>query len=259
MTAQSHIESVASRAVLDQSEKNSISKSISSLSTRLDLYFGADVSEQLQFGSSTRGTILPRAMDLKSDIDYLIVFDDDEAKPQTYINRLKRFAEKYYGSSQIAQSHPTIVLSLNHIHFDLVPARKSYIFEYKIPAPSASYSDWVYTSPKDFNIQLSEKNKNCVYKLKPAIRVLKYWNALSGYIFDSYELEKWCVDRYYFFCNTTKDYFFHMINSLSLGWDAAQWRKNKLERAQLIVQNTKDFDSQGMSISAENEIKKLIP
>lgn len=259
MTVQSHIEVVANRAILSQIEKTSISTSINTLSTRLSSYFVASIDEQLQFGSSTRGTILPRQMDLRSDIDYLIVFNDENAKPQTYINRLKRFAEKYYISSQIVQSHPTIVLSLNHISFDLVPARKGFFKEYNIPAPASSYSEWMSTSPKEFNTKLTDRNKDCNFKLKPAIRVLKYWNARSGYVFDSYELEQWCADQYFWFCNTTKDYFYSLIDSVSLDWNAAQWRKEKLERAKNIVTNTKDYDSKNMPISAENEIKKIIP
>jgi len=259
MSAQSHIELVSNRALLSQVEKDSIATSISTLKARLNSYFGANLSEQLQFGSSTRGTILPREMDSRSDIDYLIVFSDEEAKPQTYINRLKRFAEKYYTSSQITQSHPTIVLSLNHIKFDLVPARIGFFSEYKIPAPSSTYSEWTTTSPKEFNTQLSDKNKDCSYKLKPAIRVLKYWNARSGYVFDSYSMEQWCADQYYLMCYSTKDYFYSMIDKLSLDWGAAQWRKDKVDRAKQIVTNAKQYDTDSMPASAEQEIRKLVP
>src|SRR5690606_40140815 len=58
----------------------------------------------------SRGTILPRSMDEQSDIDYMVVFSDGSATPQTYLNRLKTFVEKRYGSSEIYQSSPTIVL-----------------------------------------------------------------------------------------------------------------------------------------------------
>ncbi|WP_328516178.1 SMODS domain-containing nucleotidyltransferase [Ralstonia pseudosolanacearum] len=53
-----------------------------------------------------------RAMDDRSDIDYMVVFSDSGATPQTYLNRLKIFVEKRYGSSEIYQSSPTIVLEL---------------------------------------------------------------------------------------------------------------------------------------------------
>lgn len=259
MTVQSHIEALANRAILPQVEKDSIATSIYTLRSRLNAYFPNGISEQIQFGSSTRGTILPRGMDQRSDIDYLIVFKDDESRPQTYISRLKRFAEKYYTTSQIAQSHPTVVLKLNHISFDLVPAINSYWNEYQIPAPSSSYTDWLGTSPREFNTHISERNKNCSYKLKPAIRVLKYWNALSGYVFDSYTLEQWSTDQNFFFSTTVKDYFFDLINSLSLNWGDAQWKKDRVQRAQRIVRTTQDYLRQNLPLSAEIEIKKLVP
>jgi len=111
MTVQSYLDNRASSAILSQAEKNSINTSITTLSSRVALYFYGDISEKFQFGSSTRGTILPRTMDSRSDIDYMIVFKDEDSTPQTYINRLKRFAEKYYSSSEIAQSYPTVVLN----------------------------------------------------------------------------------------------------------------------------------------------------
>jgi len=259
MTVQSHIDSVASRALLSSGEKSSIATSILTLKNRLNSYFGLGLSEQLQFGSSTRGTILPREMDSRSDIDYMIVFKDENSRPQTYINRLKRFAEKYYYKSEIAQSHPTVVLKLSHIRFDLVPAIKSYVEEYRIPAPSSSYEEWMATAPKEFNSILSGKNTSCNYKLKPAIRVLKYWNSQAGYVFDSYSLEKWCASQYFFQCSTTKDHFFDLVGNLALDWTAAQWRKDKLERAKKIVAQTKEYEFDGMPYSAEAEIKKLIP
>ncbi len=260
MSVQTYLDDRASSAVLSQDEKDSISTSISTLYTRLGNHFSADISERFKFGSFTRGTILPRSMDSHSDIDYMIVFKDKDSKPQTYINKLKRFAEKYYYSSEITQSHPTVVLKLNHIKFDLVPAIKSYteeyIEEYRIPS---SFTDWVATSPNVFNSKIFEENKNKNYKLKPSIRLLKYWNALSGYIYESYKLEQWAVDQHCFCCLSTRDYFFDFIEGLDLNWWAAQWRKDKLARAKKIISNTKYYEENDMSTSAESEIKKLIP
>jgi len=129
MTVQSYLDQRSSEAILSDKEKTSIFLSIETLKLRLNSYFSDALKEHFQFGSSTRGTILPRSMDSHSDIDYMIVFDDESSKPQTYIDRLKRFAEAYYSTSEIHQSHPTVVLKLNHIHFDLVPAIDSYLDE----------------------------------------------------------------------------------------------------------------------------------
>lgn len=259
MSVQTHLSSRASSAILSDSEKTSIDTSISTLQSRLKSYFGSDATTHFRFGSSTRGTILPRSMDVNSDIDYMIVFADEDSKPQTYVSRLKRFAENYYASSDIAQSHPTVVLKLNHIRFDLVPAIKSYSEEYRIPAPASSYQDWMSTSPNDFNSTLTAANTRCSYNLKPAIRLLKYLNALAGYVFDSYSLEKRAAGRYFSYCSTVRDYFFALVEDISLDWNAAQWRKDKLERAKAIVKKTKEYEQSELPATAEKEIKKLIP
>lgn len=191
----------------------------------------------------------------------MVVFKDEDSKPQTYFSRLRRFADKYYYSSEIAQSHPTVVLKLNHIKFDLVPAIKSYLEgeEYRIPAPTSSYEDWMWTAPNAFNSQLTSANVACNYKLKPTIRLLKYWNARSGYVFESYGLEKWAAGQSFWLCSTVRDYFIHAIESMSLEWGAAQFRRERVERAKRIVEKTKELENSGLPLSAEAEIKKLIP
>jgi hypothetical protein len=75
----------------------------------------------------------------------MIVFDTSEGqkKPQTYLNRLRRFAELKYSTSEVFQSSPTIVLSLNHISFELVPA--IYNYGYQIPSPASSWEEWMST------------------------------------------------------------------------------------------------------------------
>lgn len=79
----------------------------------------------------------------------MVVFEKGGYNPQTYLDRLKRFVEQRYGSSEIYQSSPTIVLELNHIKFDLVPALHQYGTTYNIPnGPSA----WQSTNPNDFNV-----------------------------------------------------------------------------------------------------------
>ncbi|MCO6466724.1 MAG: nucleotidyltransferase domain-containing protein [Bradyrhizobiaceae bacterium] len=259
MSVQTHLTSKAGSAILSEKERSSISSSVDTLRNRLDLHFGDDISEQFVFGSSTRGTILPRNMDSQSDIDYMIVFADNTYKPQTYVSRLKRFAEKYYSSSDIVQSHPSVVLSLNHIKFDLVPAIEGFFYEFRIPAPQTSFLEWMGTSPRDFNTKLTSANTRCDSKLKPAIRLLKYWNARSGYVFDSFSLEQWAAGRYFFFCTSLRDYFFDLVENLSVEWNSAQWRKDRIEQAKSIVSRVNEYELNGKPALAEQEIKKLVP
>jgi hypothetical protein len=255
MTVNSYLTSRASNAVLSTAEQASINTSITTLQSRLNSYFGDNLSGHFRFGSSTRGTILPRSMDSASDIDYMIVFKEGGYAPQTYLNRLRTFVDKYYASSDVKQSSPTIVLELNHIKFDLVPALSSVWSGYQIPKRP---NDWQATNPNDFNASLTAKNTSSQSLIKPTIRLMKYWNAKNGYVFDSFSLEKWIVDQSYWLASTQRDYLFATIDKLPTPTDT-QWRKERVERAKKIVSDTRAWEASGYPVSAEGEVKKLIP
>ena len=255
MSVITYLQGRASAAVLSSTEESSITTSISTLKSRLSSHFGTGVSEQFRFGSSTRGTILPRSLDEHSDIDYMVVFPDSGYTPQTYLDRLKRFAELYYSSSDIQQSSPSVVLQLNHIKFDLVPALKQPFWAYKIPKGPGGWQD---TNPNDFNATLTAKNTAELYMIKPAIRLAKFWNASNGYIYDSYLLEKYVVDLTYYGVVNLRDYLFTIFDHLSLSYDQPQWRKDKLARAKETIAKVRQLERDDMPHSAEAEIKKLI-
>lgn len=255
MSVLSFLTNTASNAVLSSTEQSSIATSITTLQSRMALHFDSSaIKQHFRFGSSTRGTILPRSMDEKSDIDYMVVFSDNNATPQTYLNRLKTFAEKRYGSSEIYQSSPTIVLELNHIKFDLVPATTTWLGELQIPNGSGG---WMTTNPNDFNATLEAKNKEHKSLIKPTIRLFKYWNATSGFPFESFMMEKWVCGLSFWWMTNQKDYFFSVIDNLSTNSSYSQWVNNEITRAKSIVANVRKYEKDEMPVTAENEIKKL--
>lgn len=255
MSVLSFLTDTASNAVLSSTEQSSITTSISTLQTRIGLHFASGVIKQhFRFGSSTRGTILPRSMDEHSDIDYMIVFSENNATPQTYLNRLKTFVEKYYSSSEIRQSSPTIALELNHIRFDLVPATTTWLSELQIPNGSGG---WMTTNPNDFNSTLEAKNKEHRSLIKPSIRLFKYWNATAGFPFQSFEMEKLVCGLSFWFLSSQKDYFLAIIENLSTSSSYSQWVNNEITRAKAIVANFRQYEKDDMPVTAENEMKKL--
>lgn len=264
MTVNSYMRGLADSAYLRDTERDNINRSISTLQSRLNTYFFGELTEHFIFGSYTRGTILPRSMDEQSDIDYIVVFNTNNFKPQTYLDKLKRFVERYYSRSEITQSNPTIVLTLNHIKFELVPAISTLFYGLQIPAKRADLNDWISTDPNDINQTLSDTNKANKNLIKPMIRLVKYWNAKNNYPFASFELEKMLAERSYIIVSLMssgqlQDYFFDAIESLSLDWGAPQYKKDALNRAKKIVQDTKYNLEQGWVHLAEDEIKKLLP
>ena len=258
MSVLSHLNNIGSKLVLTSSEKSSIRTSISTLSGRLDLYFD-NIDEHFVFGSFDRGTILPRYVDENSDIDYMVVFEDgSNYTPQTLMNRLRRFVEKYYSRSEIHQSNPTIVLELNHIKFELVPAYKNWWDTLYIPAPSTDYQAWIYTNPDELKEDLQVKNRNNNFEIKKLVRILKYWNVLNNKVYSSYELERYIIDKTYWFCYNIKDYFYSAVSGLPT-YDLPKYKEKKVERLINTIDNVKEYEYNDMPISAEIELKKEFP
>jgi predicted nucleotidyltransferase len=259
MTVNTHLVNLASELVLSSAEKTSITTSINTLSIRLDSYFGAGIKEHFQFGSNSRGTILPRKADSNSDIDYMVVFDtsDGQKKPQAYLDRLKRFAENKYSTSEISQSSPTMVLSLNHIKFELVPAINNY--GYQIPSPASFWSEWTSTDPLSSNRVIADKNNAENYQIKPLVRLVKYWNAKQGHPFASFSLEEYITNKYFFSCVSLKDYFYAFWEGFSCTYETAQYVKDKVERAKKYSAAAKQYEADNMPATAESEIAKIVP
>lgn len=261
MSVNSYLSELSSSLVLSYDEKDSIRTSLNYLYSRLKQYFEKKIEETLQFGSSTRGTILPRKADYNSDIDYMIIFNNEnDYKPQTYLNKLRRFVEYYYSSSEIHQSNPTIVLELKHIKFDLVPGYKDCWGTIYIPAPNTSFTDWMTTDPNGFNETLVSANTRNSNFIKPLIRLVKYWNVQkNNHYFTSFSLEEYIVGSSYYYSSNLKEYIYSTFENFGNNYNYPQYVKDNLDKAREIIYNTKYYEENEMYINAEKEIQKLFP
>lgn len=260
MTVQSYLSKLSSNLNLNDAEKNGVVRSINAISDRLNSYFGMLIIDHFKFGSYTRGTLLPRKADSSSDIDYMVIFENsNNYKPQTLLNQLRKFVNYYYSSSEIHQSHPTIVLELNHIKFELVPAKKDIWNNIYIPSPAFSFEEWMKTDPNSFNQKLTDVNVRYSYNIKPLVRLMKYWNRLNGGYLISYELENWITNNYFWYANTLKDFVYSTFENLTYDFNSPQGYRDKVDRAKRIIAKTKEYENSSMPYSAEAEIKKLFP
>lgn len=263
MSINSYLTDLSSDLVLSSNEKSSIGTSIDTLSRRLDLYFNnGELHNHFQFGSSTRGTILPRKADSGSDIDYMLVFKNpNNYKPDTLLGYLRNFMKAYYKTSEIYKDSPTMVLELNHIKFELVPATKDYFGNLSIPSKSNTLTDWMSTDPTGFNKKLTDANTRNNSRLKPVIRLIKYWNKnkLNGQFY-SYSLEEWIVSNYgYSSRESIKQYVFEIIENKSSSWGDSETFKRNLNSSKEIIKRSKELEASGYSQLAIQEIKKLFP
>lgn len=234
MSVNSYLQDLGSKLVLSSNEKGGITTSINSIKDKLTSYFGEEVIDKVVFGSYTRETILPRKADENSDIDLMVIFKNlNSYKPQSFLNRLKIFAESKYSRSEVHQSSPTIVLELNHIKFELVPAYTEYGCLY-IPKNS---SEWMYTNPNSFNEKLIECNKNNSYKIKPIVRLLKHWNIKqNSRQLSSYQLEDKIANEMnysYLACTSYTDYLKDALSKLRTHYNSTNVDKciSKIDEA----------------------------
>lgn len=218
-------------------EREYIDEKIINFQKALKSYFGDMISDILIFGSYKRDTILPRKFDEKSDIDVLVIFNQaqKELTPETYRNQLKKFASVKYPRTTVIKDHPSIVLELSNIKFDLVSCR---VYEgifsnyYQIPDKNGK---WMETYPKEFNEKLTKANNKYNSIVKPVIRLLKRWNAHKGYPFATYELEQIIADMNFSNDNYQTGFIYAIENLPS--YNLTEQGKKKVE----TLKNHKDW------------------
>lgn len=256
-----YLVAVARSLRLSDDELSRIRTSIGNLQTKLDNWFGDDLIKHFQFGSSTRDTILPCRVDDDSDIDYMVFKNDDDYKPQTLLNQLRRFVESKYTRSEIYQSHPTIVLELSHIKFELVPAVMPYVYNdcYHIPAPTSGFMDWMLTEPMKLKGLIDDANARYNWQIKRVIRLLKYWNVMNGKVYSSYQIEQYVGQLVFFNCSMLEDYFFYAVKWLPEG-GLPQYKKDKVQRLKAKVEEIRnDYCEYGYKDLAQAELEALLP
>jgi predicted nucleotidyltransferase len=242
----------------DSDERTYIEERVKNFKISLKKYFGSNISDVVLFGSFKRDTILPRKFDQESDIDVLIVFSDTEQgfTPETYRNRLRRFAETSYFSSKVIKDHPSIVLEMRNIKFDLVPCKIESGFwspTYQIPSKSSS---WMDTDPKGFNEKLTEANNKFNSIVKPIIRLLKRWNAYENYPYLSFELEKILADMN-FSGDNYQTGFIYAIKNLPT-YELADYNKRKVDVAQNNIKWVEEYLNRENQDKATEVVRRIL-
>ena len=241
-------------------ERTNINSSITSIKRKLNAHFGDKISEIILFGSYSRGTILPRKYDTNSDIDIMIVFntnDYNEKTAETYRNNLKSFADLKYPRSLVSKDLPSIVVELQSIKFDLVPAViNSTWMSSTIYIPNSG-NEWQETDPNGFNSDLTTANQQYGNIVKPIIRLMKYWNTRNGSPYDSFELEQ-IVSKMNFSGDNYEKGFFYAVDQLP-----TSWRIDSLKKKVEVLRNNKnwivEYLNRENTIKAKEWLHKILP
>lgn len=256
----SYLDDVASKLIIKGDQKESIKKSLDVFCERMKDYFryheAVNLKEIKVFGSYDRDTNIPQYVDYGTDVDIMLVMDDDGCTPQTYLDRVRRAVEAKYSTSEIKQSSPTIVLQMLHIKFEITPA----IIKYYTHYIKKSESEWMPTYCYADLSYITEANKENYFMIKPVLRLVKYWNVSKNYkSFSSYRIEQLIVSHYSI-CQyqgyDTKQYLLtglQQIKSL-VTYDS---QRERLEKAIAKVQEAIDDEPIYQTVPYE-EIKEVI-
>lgn len=212
----------AQALVLKKEDKEPINTSINYLIGKFEAELKDEVKRIELFGSYQRETFLLPDFSPKSDIDIMIIFEENKLKSQTLLTKIKEILKEHYSRSEVYQDHPTIALELNHIKFEISPTKEEWILIFGdtlyIPTLINGVEKWIETEPSKLNNKLNRKDEEENGNLRPLIRLLKYYNAKTDYPFTSYKIEQAVLELSYYSCKTLLDYFNYFIvkNDLEL-------------------------------------------
>lgn len=202
----------------NSTERDRINGSINQLQKVLTDKLYNESKEILPFGSFTRNTILPRKYDDGSDVDLLVVFNTSYVKktPGTYRRNILDALASSYPNSVVKKDFPTVKLELNHIMFDVVPSYTEEHWNSKTYYIPSANDNWRITAPNDLNTDLQKKNQSYGNNIvRNTIRLCKHWNASQGRFFDSYEMEKWIIGRYFYSGDNLYDKFISVMYDMA--------------------------------------------
>lgn len=258
----SYLTELSAKLPLPKEERDKIETSLKTIKDKLVLCFFDDgLKEVKPFGSFDRNTLLSRKVDSESDVDILIVFDEKKWEAQTYLNKLKKFAEDNYPRADNYQDHPTIVIELNHIKFELTPCiykgESAFVYEkYLIPQKENSQLEWIKTEPYGIKNKIEgfPNTKNTLLNL---ILIFKYWNFVNQAPYKTFTVEEFIIKRFDYEENLDWNFFNaieYLNNSNPKDSQNSLNQKTKKQRANIELLLDNDMEEYALM-----ELNKILP
>ena len=240
----------------------SVESSIKNLKIHLGNWEKSDeIDDAHEFGSYTRGTKLPSCLDPSTDIDFMLVFRDVRLQPQTYLEKVREFGNKFYSRSEVYQDHPTMVIEMQKIKFEIVPSIRLYgqtYPGYQIPGPKDSPLVWIHTYPERMKIDLDKAERINAGLLRPLIRLMKLWNVQNGKPLTSFKIEEYATTHVFFCEKTNEAYVYEAVRWMTLIQATDQETRELLQTARTCIEYIQGYKRLGMEEQAFKILQQLL-
>lgn len=194
-------------SVTDRQEEN-IKNSVSNIENHLNNSENdLNIDSTFLNGSYERDTII-RPLD---DIDIFAILNredwEDEfhhlPSPQKVLTKIKDYLNSLNDyKDKVKQDRPCVTITLSDKRFDVLPSFNQNDSGFLIP--NYDLKSWISTYPLQLTEDLNNTHKNCNYKLKQIIKVVKYWNRLNDKVIPSFHIEEIAIRI--FSINTFKNF-----------------------------------------------------
>lgn len=227
MTLLQCIDGLIENVSVTDRQEDSIKSSLSNLDKHLkEKNNGLHVKRSFTNGSYERDTIL-RPL---NDIDIFAVLDRDNWKdengnlltPQSVLTKFKNYLNDqpdYKG--KVIQDRPCVTVKLSDKNFDILPSFEELGGGYLIP--NHDLKSWTYSYPEQLTTNLDNVHRQRSYKVKPTIKVVKYWNRENGKLIPSYHIEEAAINI--FLIND----FINFEESIRLWFNNAEYNLNSIK------------------------------
>lgn len=194
------IETMISNISVSDRQEEKIKSSLSNIEGYLkNKENDLNVSRTFTTGSYERDTII-RPL---NDIDLFAVLKKDNwkdeygnlPKPQSVLTKIKNYLNSLNDyKDKVKQDRPCVTIVLSDKDFDILPSFEVVNGGYSIP--NEDLETWTYSYPELLATNLDSTHRLRKYKVKPVIKVLKYWNREHNKFIPSYHIEETAINIY---------------------------------------------------------------
>jgi hypothetical protein len=139
-------------------------------------------------GSYRRGTLVrpERDMDLLAPLDYSTYRDRFDENSRALLYFVRDRLNDRYAQTKVSSREVAVLLDFNVIRADVVPAFRRKGGGYFIPD---GRKGWTATNPDHHTRLIRERDRELGERLKPLIRLMKFWNIQNGGHLRSFHVE----------------------------------------------------------------------